>query len=80
MTRKHYNELAARFGSDLAAITGSGEYNRSGAQAARSGYLSAVMAIVSTLRADNVRFDSERFYDAVRIAEKKAETCYGVTA
>jgi hypothetical protein len=79
MTRKHYNELAARFGSDLAAIGESGEYSAAGAQSARSGYLDAVKAIVSTLKADNVRFDSERFYDAVRIAEKKAEVRYGVT-
>jgi hypothetical protein len=41
--------------------------------------LDAVTAIVSTLKCENIRFDSERFYDAVRVAEKKAEARYGVT-
>lgn len=80
MTRKHYNELSARFGMDLAAIRTSEAYNVAGAQSARSGYLDAVAAIVDTLRADNPRFDRERFYDAVNKAEAKAAERYGVTA
>lgn len=65
MTRKHYRDLAERFGMDLAAIGNDSE----GARAARSGYLSAIAATVTALRSDNPRFDGGRFYDAVTVAE-----------
>ena len=68
MTRKHYNELAARFGTDLAAI---GNVTK-GERTARSGYLDAIGATVDALKCDNPRFDRDRFYSAVRMAEEKA--------
>ena len=80
MTRKHFTELAARFGSDLAAIRLNEAYDVAGAQAARSGYLDSIAATVDTLRSVNPRFDRERFYAAVTTAEDRAAARYAVTA
>lgn len=72
MTRKHYNELAARFGQDLAIIGNQGAHQR----ACRSGYIDAMTVVMDTLRADNPRFDRERFKAAVDAAELAlAERC-----
>jgi hypothetical protein len=68
MTRKHFTELAARYGVELANI---GNVTRT-ERAARSGYLDSIAATVDTLRSVNPRFDKERFYAAVTMAENKS--------
>jgi len=72
VTRKHYTELAKRFGQDLAIIGNRGAHQR----ACRSGYIDAMTVVMETLRADNPRFDRERFTAAVTKAELAlAERC-----
>ena len=68
MTRKHFTELAARYGVELANIGNATRTER----AARSGYLDSIAATVDTLRSVNPRFDRERFYAAVTMAENKS--------
>jgi hypothetical protein len=72
MTRKHYTELAKRFGQDLAIIGN----DTPKARACRSGYIDAMKVVMDTLRAENPRFDRERFTAAVDAAELAlAERC-----